>query len=270
MGRKKINIDVKKIPIDLVNEPKMLVRETLGDKEDLYELGKSIQECGQIQPILVRKKGERYDLIVGHRRLHASRLVGAITIEAKIIDVSDAEAAIMRYRENNERLDNSPYEEALFIKEMLENMKISQIELSKKLGKSSSYVSQRMALLQGYPCVREAVRMGSINFNQARELLLMPDEKTAAAYVEIVIKGGAKAELIRQWRNEAVAAYRKIEDSEEDEAKREEKRVLVQLQFRKCEMCATVSDPIDLVYMRVCNVCHKTLSSELDKLKGGG
>lgn len=267
MGRKRTKVDVRIIPIDAINDPKMLVRDDMGSREENLELGQSIKETGQIQPIVVCEIGDRFDLIVGHRRVYAARLVGLVSIEAKIIDVDNEQMAIMRYKENNERMQNNPYEEALFIREMLNNIGCSQVELSKKLSRSAAYVTQRLAILDGYPCVRDAVRAKEINFAQARELLLMPDEGSAKQYLDIAKKGGAKADLIRSWRNDLVHAYKKIEEGPGEEIDHEEQRQLVRIQFLKCEMCSAVTDPVDLTYMKVCSVCYKTLLGEIAKCR---
>lgn len=267
MGRPKKKVDVRIIPIDAVNEPKMLVRENMGSREELLELGQSMKQYGQIQPVVVVPNGERFDLIVGHRRLYAAKLVGLVSVEAKVIKAGLAEAAIMRYKENNERLANSPYEEAVFLREMIDNIGCSQIELSKMLGRSAAYVTQRLAILDGYESVRDALRERKISFSQARELLLMPDEKQANFYLDVVCKGGATAELIRSWRNDMVAAYKEVEREELTEEEREIERTKIQLLFRKCAICNSVTDPVDLVYERICKLCHRTLFEQLNKLK---
>lgn len=267
MGRKKTKLDVRVLPVDSINEPKMLVRDDMGTQEEMLDLGKSIKDFGQIEPIIVVENGERFDLVVGHRRLHASKLVGMITIEAKIITATLSEQALMRYKENNERLANSPYEEALFIREMLDNIKCSQVELSKMLGKSPAYVTQRLAILNGYKNVGEALRTRKINFVQARELLLMPDEDVANQYLEITIQGGANADLLRQWRRDVAVAYQKVEEEETTPEEKEAERQALRLLFRKCEICSTVTDPADLTYIKACRVCNNIVTTELNKFK---
>jgi len=267
MSRPKVKSDVRRLPIDAINEPKMLVRENLGDREELLELGASMKNTGQIQPIVVVQNGERYDLVVGHRRLHAAKLVQLVDIEAKIIEADLVQQSLMRYKENNERLANSPYEEAMFVAEMLQNIGCSQIELSKLMGKSAAYVAQRVAILEGYPCVREALKNREINFVQARELLLMPTENDAKQYLQIAVKSGATADLLRAWRSDLGVAYKKIEGEELSEEARESKRDEIRLLFRRCELCSTVTDPADLVYLRTCRVCYNTMLKEIEKAR---
>jgi ParB/RepB/Spo0J family partition protein len=268
MARTKIKVEVKKIALDLINAPKMLVREDMGSMEELRELERSMRIDGQIQPILVKQiEGGRYDLIVGHRRVQAARMGSMVQIEAKIIDASVEKAAIMRYKENKERLDVSAYEEGLHLQELLENLGCSQAELADKVGKSAAYVAQHLAIMRGYKNVREALRQKLINFNQCRELMLMPDETYADQYLEVTIKGGAKAELIRQWRYDVETLFKRNEKIDDGTVDYEQERKMVQLAMRTCEICHTVTDPTDIKYLKVCTICHNTLLKSIEKFK---
>ena len=269
MARRKEKGETKFIPLDAINEPKMLIRESLGSLEELQELAESIKTIGLIQPIVLVQVGERFDLVAGHRRLHAAKLARLVSIEAKVVEANLAEQAIIRWTENQERLQNTPYEEALHLKEMHDNLGGTQSELARRIGKSAAFVTQRLAILDGYECVRESLRHGGINFAQARELFLMPDEQTARQYLDIVLQGGANANMIRTWRNDIVNVYKKIESEEPSEEERAHARDIVRLEFRKCEICNMVTDPADLVFLKTCKTCKRTLEDTLQRLERG-
>lgn len=97
--------------------------------------------------------------------------------------------------------------------------------------------------------------------------MLFPDAETAKQYLDITVRGGAKAELLRQWRSDINLAYKKVEQTDVSEEEADQARKMVQLQLRTCEVCSTVIDPIDIVYMKVCHICEKTLKQSIEKFR---
>jgi ParB family chromosome partitioning protein len=267
MARPQKNKQLKKIPLDLIDDPVMLKREDMGTEEEIMELGKSLKELGQIQAIVLFQKGDRYGIIAGHRRVYAARRVAMLELWAEVIEGTLEQFSLMRFQENRQRLQANPYEEACFLQEMLDNFECSQVDLAGKLGVSAAYVAQRLAVLRGYAEVREALRRNEISFSQCRELMQFPDELSARQYLEITMKGGAKPELLRQWRNDIAAVYQRVDSLELTEEEANNQRKLVQMQLRTCEVCSTVMDPIDIVYMKVCHLCQKTLVRSIEKFQ---
>ena len=239
----------------------------MGSPEDVASLGRSMRDGMQLQPIVVWKNGDRYELIAGHRRVYAARVVGMVDIEAKLVEAEGEELALLRFQENKQRLEVSPYEEAVFLAELLENLECSQAELANKLDMSAAYVAQRLAILRGYEAVREALRRGEINFAQCRELMQFPDEASAKQYLGICIEGGAKSDLLRRWRQDVEQAYRVVDQSAEELEAAATARTLVRMQLLTCECCATVMDPSDIVYLKVCHLCEKTLKKSISSFR---
>lgn len=121
------------------------------DEAKTIELSESIKEKGVLQPILVRQKGEKYEIVCGERRFRASRMVQGVfgdrnTIPAIIRDLSDQEVREMQLIENFQREDVHPMEEAVAIKAAVESGKYSINDVAAKVGKSLSYIKQRMKL----------------------------------------------------------------------------------------------------------------------------
>jgi ParB/RepB/Spo0J family partition protein len=267
MARPQKNKQLKKVPLDLIDDPVLLKREDMGTEEEIIELGNSLKNLGQIQAIVLFQKDDRYGIIAGHRRVYAARRVGMLELWAEIIEGTVEQYSLMRFQENRQRLQNNPYEEACFLQEMIDNLQCNQAELAVKLNVSAAYVAQRLAVLRGYPEVREALRRGEISFSQCRELMQFPDEMSARQYLEITLKGGAKPELLRQWRNDIAVVYQRVEALELNEEEANTQRKLVQMQLRTCEICGTVMDPIDIVYMKACHLCEKTLKKSIEKFQ---
>lgn len=255
---------IENIPLDSINAPEMLVRLYMGDQEDLINMGNNIKARGLINPITVKPNGARFDLVAGARRVMSSRLVGLAMIQAKIVDISNKEMALVRWSENNDRLQNSAYEESLFLQEMIENLKCSQVELSKEIGKSPAYVSQRLGVLNGFKLIAASLRDGVINFAQARELNLFPTEQSADRYCNVCIEGGSTPKLLRTWRVQEQNAFAESEKKEPTEDLTESIRNEMGLRLVMCECCRSTHFPQDVVYLRLCHGCETTIKKAGD------
>ena len=145
------------------------------DEQALNELSLSIKEHGVIQPIIVRKIGDKYEIIAGERRFRASQLAGKQTIPALIRDIDDKEAAKIALLENLQRSDLTPIEEAKTYQTILKLDNITQEELAANLGKSQSTVANKLRLLNLAEEVQTALLNKQISERHARSLLNVPN-----------------------------------------------------------------------------------------------
>jgi ParB family chromosome partitioning protein len=145
------------------------------DEDGITELALSIKENGLIQPIVVRKNGELYELIVGERRYKAVKKAGLTEIPAVVKDYSDDKLIELALIENVQREDLNAIEEALAYKNILERDMITQEELSKRVGKSRSYVANMVRILELPKNIRDHVSRGTISVGQAKALLSLED-----------------------------------------------------------------------------------------------
>ena len=143
----------------------------------LQELAQSIKEHGVIQPIIVRKVGDKYEIIAGERRFRASQLAGKETIPALVRDIDDKEAAKIALLENLQRKDLTPIEEAKTYQTILKLDNITQDELAQNLGKSQSAVANKLRLLNLDEEVQTALLNSKISERHARSLLPLDHEK---------------------------------------------------------------------------------------------
>ena len=146
------------------------------DDEPLQELASSIKEHGVIQPIIVRKVGDKYEIIAGERRYRASQLAGKQTIPALIRDIDDKEAAKIALLENLQRKDLTPIEEAKTYQTILKLDNITQEELAQNLGKSQSAIANKLRLLNLDEEVQTALLNSQISERHARSLLTLTPE----------------------------------------------------------------------------------------------
>lgn len=145
--------------------------------ESINELAISIKKYGVIQPIVVRKIGEKYEIIAGERRYKASAIAGKETIPAIVSEMTDNESVEIALIENVQREDLTPIEKAISYKKILDMGYMNQEELAKKIGKSQSSIANSIRLLGLYDDAQEALLDGKISERHARSLLTVKDEK---------------------------------------------------------------------------------------------
>lgn len=151
------------------------------DEDKIEELAKSIKNHGVLQPILLRKKGSKYELVAGERRWRAAIKAGLDTIPAIVKDISDTDTLEIALIENIQREDLNPIEEALAYKELMERFEFTQEQLSARLGKSRSKIANTVRLL-----------------NLDKELQgLIADEKLSAGHARALLSIAGKAKRIR-------------------------------------------------------------------------
>jgi len=146
------------------------------DSEKIEELAQSIRENGLIQPIVVRSYQDKYELIVGERRVLAAKRANLSEIPAVIKDYSEEKLLELALIENLQREDLNPIEEALAYKLILERDRITQDELAKRIGKSRSYIANMLRILELPEHIRENVSRGTISVGQAKALLAIDDK----------------------------------------------------------------------------------------------
>jgi len=157
------------------------------DEDKIDELASSIRENGVIQPIVVRKMNGKYEIIVGERRVRAAKKAGLKEIPALVKEYSDIRALEVALIENLQREDLNPIEEALAYKMIIEREMITQEELSKKIGKSRSYIANMIRLLELPESVKEHVSRGTISVGQAKAILAIPDKKSQEELVKKIL-----------------------------------------------------------------------------------
>jgi len=141
-------------------------------EEELQELANSIKELGVIQPITVRKLSEKkFQLVSGERRFRASKLIGNTTIPAYIRLANDQEMLEMALVENIQRKNLDPIEVALSYQRLIDEIKLTQEELSTRVGKKRSTVTNYLRLLKLDPIIQTGMRDGFISMGHGRALI---------------------------------------------------------------------------------------------------
>lgn len=144
---------------------------TYFDEESLRELASSIKELGVIQPITVRKIDDRFQLVSGGRRFRASKLIGNKSIPAYIRTANDQEMLEMALVENIQRKNLDPIEVALSYQRLIDEIQLTQEELSVRVGKKRSTVTNYLRLLKLDPILQTGIRDGFISMGHGRALI---------------------------------------------------------------------------------------------------
>ena len=163
---------------------------TVFEPEAFSELVHSVKEFGVLQPIVVRQKGSGYELIMGERRLRASKEAGLTEIPAVIRDTADENMLRDALLENLHRSNLNPLEEASAYKQMLEDFGSTQEELADRLGRSRPQITNTLRLLRLPLDVQSKVASGVLSAGHARALLGAPDEATMSELAAKVIREG--------------------------------------------------------------------------------
>ena len=145
------------------------------NQEDLTKLANSIIEHGIIQPLVLRRVGEKFEIIAGERRYKASQMAGLSAVPAIITELDDNESAEVAIIENTHRKNLSPIEEAKSYKKLLDRRYITQEQLAKRLGTSQSNIANKVRLLALQEPVQEALMEEKISERHARSLLRVQD-----------------------------------------------------------------------------------------------
>ena len=165
-------IDIPMILLDTnPNQPRKSFSE-----EELRELAQSIEENGLVQPVVVRKKGERYELIAGERRFRAFKLLGRDKIPAVVTEADDLTAAKYSLIENLQREDLNPYEEAAAYRTLIDEYGLTQEEVADRVQKSRPAVTNALRLLSLGEGLQKKVASGTLSAGHARALLPLKDE----------------------------------------------------------------------------------------------
>lgn len=178
-----------KLPIeDIVpnpNQPRIHFSET-----ELRELSESIQEHGVLQPLLVRKHGNGYEIIAGERRYQASKLAGLEELPVIIKEVNDEEMLALALIENLQRSDLNPVEEAKGYRQLIDTSGMTQEALSKAVSKSRSAITNSLRLLDLPEVVQQMIFEGKLTAGHARAILAVPYEDARIRLAEKVVAEG--------------------------------------------------------------------------------
>jgi ParB family chromosome partitioning protein len=186
------------IAVDQIKPSHQQVR-TRFDAEPLGELAESIRQHGVLQPLLVRRRADGYELIAGERRWRAARLAGLASVPAVVrTDAGNDAQLVLGLIENLQRADLDPIEEARGLKRLTEEFGLTHDEVAQRIGKHRVSVTQSLRLLSGCAALQSSVAAGAITAGHARALIALDSQQAQEHGLKVVI---AKRLSVRQTEN---------------------------------------------------------------------
>ncbi len=166
-------------------QPRMLIRD-----DELVELALSIQTHGVLQPLIVVREGDGYQLVAGERRWRAAKLAGLTTVPVIVKDLAPQQTLELALVENLQRKDLNPLEEAAAYRQLIEGFGLTHEEVARRVGRSRVAVTNTLRLLKATDTVKEALLNGRIGEGHARALLALEDPEAQVAALRIVLRRG--------------------------------------------------------------------------------
>ena len=187
---------------------------TYFDEESLRELASSIRELGVIQPITVRKlEGNKFQLVSGERRFRASKLLGNTTVPAYIRLANDQEMLEMALVENIQRKNLDPIEVALSYQRLIDEIQLTQEDLSVRVGKKRSTVTNYLRLLKLDPILQTGMRDGFISMGHGRAMINVDNTEDQLAIYEKILRDKLSVrqteDLVKNLKSGAIAKPKK-------------------------------------------------------------
>ena len=196
MSEEMLFMDIEKI------DPPISGDRDLIDPDKVRELAESIRSQGLLQPILIRPLNGRYEIVAGHRRFLAHRLLGEVKIKALVREMTDDQVFEARAVENDQREDLNPIERAKSYKRLKERFGYSNRQIAQKVGRSPGLIDQHLSLLELPPEFQKAVAHKKLRMWVALTLVQIEDESFRKMYFNSAVENGVTREVAESWVND--------------------------------------------------------------------
>jgi len=191
-------INYKMLSLDIIDDPEKAMRTNI-TPQSVESLVISIRQVGLIEPLVVKPKNGRYEVIAGHRRKYACELANLVMVPCFISDASMEQTEMIKIHENLYREDVRPSDEALHFKYLIEHRKLSPVQIARLISKSENYVSERLAIFDYPQRLRDVLDSGQLSFSVCREFMRLNDEAKIIEYVHYAVRNGITQDAARKW-----------------------------------------------------------------------
>mgnify|MGYP001571708442 FL=1 len=189
---------IQEIITDQIDDPAIAMRGEL-DRETLWELSDNIKQNGLINPITVRPKNGRYEVVAGHRRLSACKIAGLVKIQCVVRELDDQKTFEIMAAENLERADVDPVEEANFLAGWLQRGEKTIPEIAKSIKRSVKYVEDRLAIASMPDYMQAFLKVKSISIGVALNLMQIRPEHLTRMWTEQAVRDGINVATAELW-----------------------------------------------------------------------
>ena len=192
---------IHELDIDKVDPPGDAFRDLI-DPETVRELAESIRSQGLHSPILVRPVNSRFEIVFGHRRFLAHRLIGEVKIKSMVREMTDDQVFEARTVENDQREDLNPMERAKAYKRLRDKFGFSNREIGRRMGRSPGVVDKYFKILEVPDEFQEAVARKRLSMEVCLVLVQIEDEQFRKFYFASAVENGVTKEVAELWLNE--------------------------------------------------------------------
>ena len=210
---------VHKVSVDLVDPNPFQPRKEFGD-EDLADLSASIKEHGVVQPLVVTRQGDRFQLIAGERRLRASKLAGKKTVPVILRSFDEQQQLEVAVIENIQRAELSPLELAVAYQKLIDQFNLTTEAIAKRVGKAAPTVRNILRLLKLPYEAKKALQEGKILEGQARSILTVEDPKDQLKMLGMIMDSDMTVrqteEIARNWKQDKELVSKRVEKKNSD------------------------------------------------------
>ena len=248
--------NTKLIPINLIDRPNPPVRLKF-DEQEIESLRQSIEQNGVLVPLLVRPKGDRFEVIDGDCRLEASGRARIGEISCVVRDTSDSETHVLRMLANLDRSNPDVVSEAIYIARALQNGSIKIEEFAQKLHRKESWIEDRLIIAEMPDYMQEALRNKEIGLGVALELYEVKDEAWRTRYVSMAKNDGMTSAIAKACRQQWDETRQRFEEAGIALPVEEIPTTPPIIQGR-CEKCGLIDNVHVLQFVRIhVNECPK-------------
>lgn len=252
---------VAKIAVDLIDDPVVAMR-TKVDDTALQDLAESIKSNGLIQPIILKKIGARFEVVAGHRRLRAHRLLKKTHVEAIVKAYTEEQAESAKVHENLFREDVNPVDQAVFLARYVERTKAELSDLARMLNRTPEWVESRLEILKYPDYLVTEVYNGTIGLGVAKLLNTIPNDRVKKDYTKFAALQGINIVTARRWSQLADTGHLP-EQPTELVAQTDAQGQTRQVAMVKCLICQNLGEIGNLITDFVHPDCRAEYAAEL-------
>ena len=249
------------ISLDLIDDPERPMRSDI-TPQSVEDLVMSIKQVGLIEPIVVKAKNGRYEVIAGHRRKYSCEIAKIPEVPCYVVPANNEQTEMLKIHENLYRSEVRPSDEAEHYKYLIEKHKFTPVKVAQLIGRSPSYVSDRLAIFNYPPFLREAMDKKQISFSVARELARVDDVSVMNQYVFYAIRNGLTSDGAHKWVEDYYRAKNQTQVAQEEVYNEETQQV----EFESIGECVYCREGVKLIEADVVYIhptCHKEALSAM-------
>ena len=245
---------VREIPLDQLTLPEREARAVVSE-EGLEELADSIRRLGVMNPITVRPKGDKFEIVAGVRRYLAAQRAGLEKVPCIVRDFNDLDFTIAQIHENIKREELSEIDQAYLVRELRERVGLSYAKIGELWGKSETHVRDLDKLVDADPEIQEALRAGHIKKTHALQIMKHPDKERRLWFLKYTIENGASPQTLSVMIRDDMGMYESIREVVPVQKLTDSRPHLREIRGR-CAFCDRMVIVDQLMVIHLCFDCY--------------